>query len=143
MRAPAKIKRWLSTEKMAKWAENAPDEASLAKRSAVWLTQNKRLHAEEVAEILGVSIQAVWLWVGQYNAKGPKGLRRKGRGGKRWAFMSTEEESELLKPFIRQVRLGKPAKTGMIKEAAEKKIGRRVSLPYIYKLLQRHGWGVI
>ena len=109
MRGPAKIKRWLSTEKMAEWVESAEDGASLTRRRAVWLTHSKRLYAEEVAAILGVSVQAVWLWVGQYNAEGPKGLERKGRGGRRWGFMSRCEESELLKPFIRQAKLPRPA----------------------------------
>lgn len=38
-------------------------------------------HAQQVASILQVSKQAVWLWIGQYNTRGPEGLARTGRGG--------------------------------------------------------------
>ena len=143
MRPPAKIKPWLSTEKMIQWVQDAGDEGAFKRRKVIWLTHTKKLHAGKVAVMLGVSVQAVWLWIRQYNAKGPKGLQRKGRGGRRWGFMNLGEESQLLKPFIRQARLGKSVKAEVIKKAIEKNLGRKVSLPYIYKLLRRHAWSEI
>jgi transposase len=47
--------------------------------------------------MLGVSKQAVWLWLGHYNKQGPDALGRKGRGGRRWSLISWEEEEALLK----------------------------------------------
>lgn len=138
MRPPAKIKAWLTVQKMFNWLENAPDEDSYKRRHAIWLTHTDKLHARKVAEILGVSTQAVWLWIAQYNKSGPQGLERTGRGGRRWAFLSREEEIEFLKPFLKKARSNKPPETAQIKCLIEKKLGKKVSKAYVYSLLQRH-----
>jgi transposase len=140
MRIPAHIKPWLSVEKMFGWLQNAPNEASYKRRMAIWLTYTGKLHAPKVAEILGVSTPSIWQWVRQYNTYGPKGLERKGRGGRRWGFMSLHEESELLKPMMKKASLSNPLKATQIKLLVEKKLGRKVSKPYIYRMLSRHGW---
>ena len=143
MRKPTYIKSWLSVEKMFKWLQEAPDESAHKRRMAIWLTCTGRLHASKVAEILGISVQAVWLWTHQYNTKGPKGLDRRGRGGRHWAFLSRQRETELLKPFIVRTRSGNVAKASEIRPVFEKELKRKVSMPYIYKLLARHGWSRI
>ncbi|MHC4396565.1 MAG: helix-turn-helix domain-containing protein [Planctomycetota bacterium] len=143
MRQPAAIKSWLSIEKMFQWLQDAPDESSYKRRMSIWLTHTGKLHANKVAKTLGVSTQAVWLWIRQYNARGPEGLKRRGRGGRRWGFLTTQQESELLKPFIRRARLGSPPKPAEIKQSIEQKLQRKVSAPYIYRLLHRHRWAEI
>ena len=140
MQPPAYIKPWLSIEKMFQWLQGASDESSYKRRLAIWLTHTGKLHAPKVAELLGVSTQAVWLWIRQYNTAGPEGLERKGRGGRRWGFLTSQQEAELLKPLISQARLGDTPKPIEIKQLVEKKLGRKVSMPYIYRLLARHGW---
>lgn len=140
MRPPAKIKPYLSVEKMFKWLQNAPDQASYKRRMAIWLTFTGKLHAPTIAEILGVSTQAVWLWIRQYNTKGPLGLYRKGRGGRRWAFLKLQEEAELIKPLLRKAKSGSAPKALQIKQIIEQKLGRKVSMPYVYRLLHRNNW---
>jgi transposase len=125
---------------MFRWLQDAPDESSYKRRMAVWLTHTGKLHAHRVAEILHVSLQAVRLWISQYNSKGPSGLHRKGRGGRRWSYLTAGEESELLKPFMRKVRNGENPKPASLKPIIEQKLGRKVSTPYIYRLLSRHNW---
>lgn len=143
MRPPAEIKDWLTTEQMRQWAGEAPDEASGKRRMAIWLTHNERMHAHEVAESLGVSVQAVWLWIGQYNEDGPDGLLRTRRGGRRWGFMSPDEETLFLKPFIGEARAGTPPTPAEIRSAVEKHLNKDVSMSYVYRLLRRHGWAEI
>ncbi len=138
MRQPAQIKDWLSIEKMFQWLQGAPDESSYKRRMAIWLTYTGKLHANKVAEILDVSLHAVRLWISQYNTKGPSGLDRKGRGGRRWSYLTASVEAELLKPFIRKVRAGENPKPASLKPIIEQKLGRKVSMPYIYRLLSRH-----
>lgn len=143
MRQPAEIKPWFSIEEMFQWLHDSPDEPSYKRRMAVWLTHTGKLHANKVAEILDVSTQAVWLWIRQYNTQGPDGLKRKGRGGRRWAFLTAQQEAELLKPFIQKAREGRPPRPAQIKQLIEQKLQRKVSAPYIYRLLHRHGWAEI
>ncbi len=140
MRAPAKIEDHLTMEEMSQWLDDAPDRLSYKRRMAVWLTHSERLHAHQIADILDVSIQGVWLWIGQYNARGPAGLERQGRGGRRWCYLTVRQETEVLKSFMAKVRAGKRPKPAVLKPLIEKKAGRRVSMQYIYRLLARHNW---
>ncbi|MHC4518554.1 MAG: helix-turn-helix domain-containing protein [Planctomycetota bacterium] len=140
MRPPAQIKGWLSIEKMFRWLQEAPDEAAHKRRMAIWLTHTGRLHANKVAGILGVSTQAVWLWVRQYNDHGPDGLVRNGRGGRRWGFMTPEREAKLLRPLIQKAKAGHPPAPRAIRRIIEGQLGRDVSMSYVYRLLRRHNW---
>jgi len=140
MAQPVKIKPWLSVEKMFQWLQNAPDDKAHKRRMAIWLTHTGRLDAVKVAQILDISTPALWLWIRQYNSEGPKGLDRTGRGGRRWAFMTESQEAEFLAPFIRLIQNGKEIKPAQIKKAVEKKLRRKVSAAYIYRLLARHQW---
>ena len=143
MKKPAQIKPWLTVEQMFQWLQESPDEAAHKRRMTIWLIHTGRLHASKISEILGVSVQAVWLWTNQYNTKGPKGLERKGRGGRCWAFLSRQREAELLKPFIAKARSGNIPKASEIRPVFEQELKRKVSMPYIYRLLVRHGWSQI
>lgn len=143
MRPPTTIRSWMPLGKMKRWASDAPDEGTHKRRLAVLLTHTRKLHAREVADQLGVSVQAVWLWNSQYNKKGPRGLDRKGRGGRRRMLMTPCQEKAVLRPFIRLARTGRPVKAAVVKKAVEAKLGRTVSFPYVYSLLTRHGWARI
>lgn len=143
MRPPARIKDWLPIDRMFKWLQEAPNEASHQRRMAIWLTHTGKLHAHKVAGILGVSTQAVWLWIRQYNQTGPAGLARRGRGGRRWSFMTPEEEVQLLRPLIQEARAGHPPKPDVIRQIIQEKLNRPVSLSYVYRLLKRHNWADI
>lgn len=140
MRPPAQIKNWLPIDQMFRWLQEAPNEAAHQRRMAIWLTHTGKLHAHKVAEILGISTQAVWLWIRQYNQAGPAGLVRNGRGGRRRGFMSRDQEVELLAPLIQKARSGHAPKPQAIRQIVQEKLGRPVSMSYIYQLLRRHGW---
>ena len=140
MRPPAAIKQWLNAEEISQWLHNAPDENAYKRRLVIYLTHTNRICARKVAEKLGVSRQAVWLWISQYNKNGPKALDRRGRGGKRWGFLTADQEHKILKPFFEKVKAGQRIKPVTIKEAIEKQLNRKVSMPYVYKLLSRHNW---
>src|SRR4030042_218001 len=93
MRGPAQIWSWISEEELLVWIREAADRETYQKRLAIWLTKIGPFHAHEVARMLGVSKQAVWLWVGQYNKEGPEGLVRQGRGGRRSFLLSVVREA--------------------------------------------------
>ena len=143
MRPPAKIKTHMPIDKMFLWLRSAPDEASYKRRMAIWLTHTGDLHAPKVAQILDVSAKAVAAWIRQYNKLGPDGLRRTGRGGRRRALMTPNKEAQILAPFIKMAKSGRVPKTPQIKQALEDALNRKVSLPYVYRLLSRHNWNEI
>lgn len=140
MRKPTQVKPWLSSDELLVWIRGAADRDSYQKRLAIWLTFIGPFHAHEVAGMLGVSTQAIWLWLGQYNKHGPSALDRQGRGGRRWAFLSFEEEEILLQPFRRRAAQGEIVTAKAMWPEISQTIGREVSLAFVYKLLHRHGW---
>ena len=96
----------LCREDMFRWLQNAPDDASYKRRLAVWLTATSETGAETIAKTLGVSAQAVWLWLRQYDRFGPAGLERKGRGGRRRGFLTTKEETDLIGVLTKTLQAG-------------------------------------
>ena len=90
--------------------------------------------------MLGVSKQAVWLWLGQYNQPGPAGLGRKGRGGRRWSLISWEEEEALLKSLENRAIEGQLLTAKQLLPEVSQAVGHEVSLGYVYGLFKRHRW---
>jgi transposase len=140
MRSPASISPWLDDEELAAWVQEASDKFSYQKRLAIWLTHTGSFHAQRVADLLQVSKQAVWLWLGQYNREGPSGLKRSGRGGRRWAFLSWEAEEALLGRFEKRALKGEVVTAKMLWSEVSAALGRKISLDYIYRLMHRHQW---
>jgi transposase len=112
------------------------------KRLAIWLTFIGPFHAHQVATLLGVSKQAVWLWVGQYNRHGPKALARQGRGGRRWAYLSWEQEEAFLAGLREGAQKGRVLTASQMRSQLCQATGKPVSLGYVYRLLHRHRWPV-
>lgn len=140
MRPPALIEPWLSTEELQVWVREAPDKASYQRRLAVWLTHIGQLAAHQVADFLCASKQAVWLWIGQYNRDGPEGLEREGRGGRRWSYLSEQEEETFLEKFQQRAAKGHILTAKQMHAELQRTTGRELSLGYVYGLLHRHGW---
>lgn len=140
MRRPAPIKPWLSAEDLQTWVREAKGREAYQKRLAIWLTFIGPYPAHHVASLLGVSKQAVWLWVSQYNQRGPEGLERAGRGGRRWAFLSWEEEEAFLDQLQERAQKGQVLTASQIYTPLCQATGQKLSLAYVYRLLHRHRW---
>lgn len=139
MRPPAQIMPWLTEEELAIWVREAPSKDAYQKRLAIWFTHLGH-SAAEVADLLQVSRPGVWLWVGQFNREGPGGLFRKGRGGRRWSFLSWEDEEGLLHSWEARALRGEILTAPQLVGEVEKAVGKSVSVDYVYRLLHRHQW---
>ncbi len=140
MRKPAPIHPWLSAEDLQVWVREASGRDEYQRRLAIWLTFIGPFPAHQVATLLGVSKQAVWLWVSQYNRHGPEGLKRRGRGGRRWAYLSLAEEARLLENLQPRAAQGQVLTAQQLYRQVCQATGKRVSLGYVYRLLHRHQW---
>jgi len=136
----AHVEPWLSELELLDWMRAAESRAAYQRRLAVWLTYLRHFPAREVATLLGVSTPAVWRWLSQYNRQGPAGLMRRGRGGRRWAFLSLDQERELLATLQAQAGRGQVLTAKQIHGRVGQAVGKEVSLDYVYRLLHRHGW---
>ena len=140
MRNPSVLTPWFTTDQLMVWVREAPDKGAYQRRLAVWLTHSARLPANRIANLLVVSVQAVWKWVAEYNSLGPAGLDRKGRGGRRWALMSLEDERAFLAQFLARAEAGDLLTAKQIHPELCRALGQDVSMDYVYKLLHRHDW---
>ena len=140
MRKPAPIHPWLSAEDLQTWVREASGRDEYQRRLAIWLTFIGPFPAHQVATLLGVSKQAVWLWVSQYNRHGPEGLKRRGRGGRRWAYLSLAEEARLLENLQPRAAQGQVLTAPQLYRQVCQATGKKVSLGYVYRLLHRHQW---
>jgi hypothetical protein len=144
VRGPAKISPWMSDSQLISWLKSADDKASYQRRLAIWMTRTGPFCASDVARILGVSPQAVWKWVGEYNHHGPDGLSRQGRGGRRRSYMTRQAERSFLQNFLKVIKGNQyPFDVRKLQLAVSGRLGRTVSLGYAYALVSRHAPAIL
>jgi len=107
---------------------------------ASYMAKAKVLLAQEIADIIGVSVYTVNSWVYDYNHKGEQSVYSQARGGNRTSFLSWEEEEGLLQEISRRADKGLLLVVKTIRAEIEAELGRTVSKDYPYDLLHRHGW---
>ncbi|MFC0594581.1 winged helix-turn-helix domain-containing protein, partial [Ottowia pentelensis] len=61
-------------------------------------------------------------------------------GGRRHQNMTTEQERQVLAPFLDRARTGGILVVGQVKCEIEAALGRPMALSSVYNLLHRHGW---
>ncbi len=74
----AKLVHWLSNIELLEWLRQAKDKQEYQRRVAIWLTHLRHFPAHQVANMLGVSTQAIWLWISQYNHHRPRRIETTG-----------------------------------------------------------------
>lgn len=134
------IRPWLSDTQLLAWMQEARSREEYQRRLAIWLALLEPWPAHRIARAIGVSEPAIWKWVGQYNRQGPVGLERQGRGGRRWAFLSLDQEIALLAEAQEEASAGKILTAKHLLPKVEKALGHEVSVDYVYALLRRHQW---
>jgi transposase len=61
-------------------------------------------------------------------------------GGRRYGYMSMDQERQFLSQFFDQASQGGAVNAGEIKRAFEVLVGQKVAKTTIYRMLDRHGW---
>src|SRR5512137_3100521 len=132
MSRPLRIEPWVSDMELLAWTQEASGRAEYQRRLSIWLACLEHWPAWRIARALGTSESAIWRWVGQYNHHGPMGLKRQGRGGRRWAFLSLEQEQALLAELQSQAGRGELLTAKQLLPRIRQATGKRVSLDYVY-----------
>jgi transposase len=96
--------------------------------------------AGEIALHTGLAEQSVHNLISRYNRLGPEAVEGPGKGGRRRYYLSWDEEVVFLESFKQAALTGQIATVAEIKEALERRLGKRVHKTTVYRLLQRHGW---
>ena len=113
----------------------------LRKLQAVVLPLEFGLSLEQTAQATGVSVG----WISQLRNRfiqedGRFDDERPKRGGRYRQNMNREEEEQFLAPFLEKASKGGILVVSEIKEALDRRLGRKVALSSAYNLLHRHNW---
>ena len=106
----------------------------------IWLRAAFAMSSDEVALAVGFSPATVKKLWSQYFSGGEEVLIGQGRGGRRRANLSLEEEQKLLVHFFDKAESGEVLVVNEVKAAYEKAVGRTVPKSTVYRMLARHGW---
>ena len=106
----------------------------------IYLALMRPRKAEEIARDTGVSVTTVRRVISSYNRLGLAAIETPGKGGRRHAYMSLEQERNFLQPFFARAARGEIATGEEIQRAFEAEVKHTVHITSIYRLLDRHGW---
>lgn len=70
-------------------------------------------------------------------------VQRRNWGGRRYGYMTVEDERKFLSQFLDKAEQGGILVVGEIKRAFEALVGRKVAKTTIYRMLDRHNWRTI
>jgi transposase len=140
MGAYTKAKPHLSREEVMERIKNTRGFREVQKLLVVLNAIVDPRSAYEIAQHTGLAEQTVHNFISEYNRKGPEVFEKPGRGGRRNAYLTLEEEKELLAGFEPDGLTGRIATDAQIKAEFERRAGREVSRSTIYRMLARHGW---
>lgn len=140
MRRPIELKAWLKPRALRAWVDDSDTPAHQRRRLAVWMASLGRYTAGEIAEVIGVTEDAVGRWLRQYNESGPEHFDGPGRGGRRHARLELAEESRLLDELAPTARQGYLLTGPQIQAMLQERTGEVWPLKTVYDLLHRHDW---
>lgn len=140
MRHSPLVEDWLAPEALRSWLDASPTPVSQRRRLAVWMSSLGTFSTADIASALAVTPEAVRRWVHQYNELGPASFDGPGRGGRRRARLSADEEAELLAALHDDAAAGRLVTVPQVRQAIETRTGEAWPLSTVYALLHRHKW---
>lgn len=127
-------------ESLEELLKGTKTKADFRRVQCIWLRALFGMSSDEVALAVGFSPATVKKLWSQYFTGGEEVLIGQGRGGRRRANLSLEEEQHLLVHFFDKAESGEVLVVNEVKAAYEKAVGRTVPKSTVYRMLARHGW---
>ena len=107
---------------------------------ALRLRDEFNMTAAQIGAVIGFSEQNVRQIHADYFKEGKAVFNKPPKGGRRRENMTIQGEKDLLEPFFKAAEESGIVTVGVIKKAYEKKLGKKVNISTVYRLLGRHGW---
>lgn len=107
---------------------------------AVYMRMAFGLRAAEIGRALNLHTASVWRIHSEFFKYGARIFLRTPPGGRRRENLSPAEEKAVLSPFLKQAERSGIITVSSVQQAYEQKLGRRVALSTVYRMLGRHGW---
>ena len=96
--------------------------------------------ATDIALVLGWAPTTVHTIHSRWARDGDAVFDLRPKGGRRNENMSTDEEAQLVAPYLARGRATGSLPMDELQRAYEARVGRPTALSTIYRLLNRHGW---
>lgn len=135
-----KVVSHLSGEEISKKIKGTVGFWRVQKWLVIWNAVVDPRPAEEIALHTGLARQTVHNLISRYNRWGAGAVEGPGKGGRRKAYLSLEEEADFLAPFKKKALTGQVTTAVEINRDLEQRLGHRVHKTTVYRLLKRHGW---
>jgi len=97
-------------------------------------------NARQIAKAVGLSTSSVQHLIGNYNKEGATAIETKGSGGRKYGYLTLEQEKSFLASCEEKALSGHYTTVDDIQKAFEQKAGKSVARSTIYRLLDRHNW---
>ena len=124
-----------------KFVATAADLHQLRAAQAVLLPALFGASLEKTAALLGVGRATVPRLQAQFGAQASaKPVARRSWGGRRHALLSVAEEKAFISNWQAKAEAGELIVLSTMREALEKKLGRKVAPEVFYRLVRRHRW---
>jgi transposase len=127
-------------EQLTRLLQEVSSKADYQRVLCLWLRAALGLPAADVALALGWRTSSVYNLQSRYQHEGAGALLGTGRGGRRHAWLSPEQEQRLLNSFTPTAEQGGIVEASALVRAYEQEAGHPVALSTVYRLLARHGW---
>lgn len=114
--------------------------ADFQRVQCLWLRASLNMNSADTAKSVGWSQSTVKIIQSRYFREGDKCLLGKGRGGRRYSNLTSQQEKEILGVFLDKAKSGGVLVVSEIKGAYEKLAGKKAPKSTIYRMLARHGW---
>ena len=125
---------------LSRLLQSAPTQADYQRALCLWLRAALHLPAAQGATALGWHIGSVYNLQSRYLHDGSSALVGVGRGGRRQALLTEEQETQLLSAFASLADQGGVVEASMLRRTYEEKVGAKVARSTVYRLLARPGW---
>ncbi len=96
--------------------------------------------ASQIAKAVGLSTSSVQHLISNYNKEGATAVETKGSGGRKYGYLTLEQEKSFLASCQEKALSGHYTTVEDIQKAFEEKVGKSVARSTIYRLLDRHSW---
>jgi len=120
--------------------KNTKTKADFQRVQCIWLRAVFGMSSDQVSVAVGLRPATVKKLWSQYFSGGEDVLIGQGRGGRRRANLSLEEEEKVLVHFFEKAKGGQVLVVNEVKSAYEEAVGRVVPKSTVYRMLARHGW---
>src|SRR3982750_3981147 len=129
-----------ATLELSRFLQSAPSPAVYQRGLCLWLRAVLNLSAAQVAAALGWHIGSVYNLQSRCLRDGSSVLGGLGRGGRRHALLTEEQETQLVSAFASTAGQGGVVEASVLRRAYEETVGEKVAKSTVYRLLTRQGW---